>query len=144
MTLVYPFRGNLPILLGSVACLLTQRRFLARFLIDTGSCHTCLPSSYATAFGHSNEHPEVKKFVAKAIGGDSNGYIHGFRFGLIDPGKAPKPGKNWCVWEASASEICFMERFESCGLLGMDVISEWQEFKLTPRASGGGLIHITV
>jgi len=91
-----------------------------------------------------NDHPDVKKFTAKGMGGDSNGYVHGFRFGLIDPDKAPKPGENFVRWEAAAREIYFMERLEVYGLLGMDVISEWRELKLTTSSSGRGLIHITV
>jgi hypothetical protein len=82
----------------------------------------------------------VKQVELEGIGGKCKGFIHSFRLGLIDPMRPPHPIKNPPIWEATISEMIFVSDLK-VGLVGMDVISEWKEFRIVPKKDGGD-IHI--
>jgi hypothetical protein len=76
------------------------------------------------------------------IGGDCTGFLHSFRFGLVDPKKPWTPP----LWESSSTELVFVKNLsDKYGLLGMDVISQWKQFTIRARSgSRGGSIEIVV
>jgi hypothetical protein len=137
----FRYRGVRPELFASARCLVTGKTFFSTFILDTGACRTCLPASSAVYFGRSNSAPDVEIYETAGLGGSCKGYIHGFKFGLINPDLPPCPTKNAPIWEASRNEICFMEAL-NVGLIGMDVVSEWKKLEIIPNARGGGIIRI--
>jgi hypothetical protein len=76
----------------------------------------------------------------QGVGGDWTGYYHAFSFGLLNVLWQPP------VWESIQRELCFLDHLDTTySLLGMDVVSQWQELKIIPNSRGdGGCIHITV
>jgi hypothetical protein len=134
------YEGRLPVLFAAVRTLKTGKVHVARFLIDTGACVTCLPASRAIQWGHSPNDPDAKPFVMPGLGCDWTGNSHPFRFGLLDQKKLWLPP----IWESSKSELVFVDNLEGeYGLLGMDVISQWKDFAIRPRESGsGGVVEI--
>jgi hypothetical protein len=129
--LVDLYEGNLPVIFASIRCINENRIFRLKFLIDTGSCMTVVPAFRAMQFGHDNNHPDVEPFSMAGLGGTVTGYWHSFRFGLFCGFTNPP------VWESAHQKLCFANEFSNYGLLGMDVIKQWKEFRLIPTQHGG-------
>ena len=145
MTFSYPGIGGKPIIATCVECLLTGKGFWVNMILDTGADDTCFPSSFASLFGHCNDHPEVKvcKNSVQGIGGFSDAYIHSVRISLLHPTKSSAK-KPLIAWTSKLNNAQFVDKLNcSYGLIGMDIIREWQEITFKPVKSGI-LIRITI
>jgi hypothetical protein len=114
-------------------------------ILDTGADETCFPASFASLFGHDNDHPkvEVQKNAVQGIAGFSDSYIHSVRVSLLHPVKSTQK-KPVIAWSSKLNKAAFVEKLEcSHGLLGMDIMSEWKGVSFEPIKKGI-LIRITV
>ncbi len=146
MTYSYPGLGGEPIVITSVKCLITGQSYSAGMIIDTGAMNTSFPACLAEVFEHSNAHPEVvrKQDAVVGVGGKSDAFLHSVQVSLIDPSKSTNT-KHVVAWSSNLEKVPFIEKFESpYGLIGMDIIKNWQELSFVPRKGGGLIIRITV
>ena len=120
---------------------LTGKKVDFKMLLDTGSCHTCLPTRFAFHFGLKNHENEDQSHQTQGIGCTVKRYLHRLRIGLIDP---TSRGSRDVVWVSRLEQISFIKELEGVfGILGMDIISEWKELTLLPEGDGGK-VRITV
>jgi hypothetical protein len=113
-----------------VVDLLSGREFLFPMLLDTGADVTCFSAKFATFFGHDNQHPKVIKEVCCGIGGKSITYVHSVQLSLLDPDKSTRAVRA-LAWTGTQKTAAFVEKLDvGFGLIGMDVISEWESVKL--------------
>jgi hypothetical protein len=144
VNIVYPYEGYAPVLFASVQDVATQKKYLSRMLIDTGSCFTCFPGRYAWHFGHDNSQKDVKTETLKAVGGTEKSFLHSLRIGLTDPSSFDFTGYHKVIWQSKLPATHFLETIDhGIGLIGMDTISQWSELTIAQTAKGGE-IRITV
>lgn len=132
--LSYPSLGETPILFMQIIHPETGQARIFQMLVDTGATKTCLPAHFAASFGHDNRHPLVKKTTARGLGDSSPAFVHTLKVALIDP-DATEQEKLRTFWTSPVHEVLFVEKMATkFGLLGRDVLSQWQQICFRPMA----------
>ena len=124
--------------------MLTDKCYGVTMVLDTGSDDSCFPAKLAEKFGHDNLHPlELRKDAVQGVGGMSDAFIHSVQVSLLDSRKT-RANKPAIAWTSPITKTPFVEKLDCAhGLLGMDIMREWQSIVFQPIRKGI-LIRITI